>query len=255
MDHPDSSPGPGADAVAQADSLPAAGRDSALDSTRISLALQDLAWLQCRGQLLGRGGAAMSTTLLGVDPVARLFFFEGCRTPAEQDFLLASGEVRFSARLRDVPIGFPILNPRTVRYRGGLACAAEFPTRLEFDERREQPRVQIAPEYNFACMLPARDGRVQRLGIDNLSQTGVGLRSSTAQQDVLPTGTVVERCELHFGAHGVMEAALQATGHGIIRRHALVQHLIGCRFLALDPAQRTFLQRLVYRFETAGREA
>ena len=94
---------------------------------------------------------------------------------------------------------------------------------------------------------------MQRLGIDNLSQTGVGLRSSAAQQDVLPTGTVVERCELHFGVHGMMEATLQATGHGIIRRHALVQH----RRLPLprpDPAQRTFLQRTVYRFETAGRE-
>lgn len=227
--------------------------DHLVRPSQVSLALQDLAWLKCKGRLHGRGGYSMTTTLLKVDPLARSFIFEGCRTPAEQDFLLSSGEVAFSAWLRGVPIRFPISNPRPTGFRGEIACCADFPTQLEFLERRRHPRVLIRPAMNFTCQLQTPDGQSLKLPIDNLSQTGVGLRSTSLSSGELPAGTILRGCRLEFGSHGVLEASLQAAGHGIVRRHEAVFNLIGCTFPALSALQRTFLQRLIYAFEMAGR--
>lgn len=240
---------------AQQDSRLSQGEPLAHHASQIGLALQDLAWLQCRGRLHGRGGYAMTTTLLQVNPQTRTFVLEGCRTSSERDFMLSSGEVHFSARLRGAPIRFPIVNPRTIKYQGELACSADFPEAFEFAERRRQPRVMIDLDSNYTCRLQAPDGRLFELGIDNLSQTGVGLRSMSALSGELPAGTVLHGCTLDFGAQGVLEVSLQAAGHGIIRRHAIMQHLVGCTFIALTPSQRTFLQRLVYQFEMSDRDA
>jgi len=228
------------------------GQLSASQPSQIGLALQDLAWLQCRGRLHGRGGYTMTTTLLQVNPLARTFVLEGCRTSSEQDFLLKSGEVVFSSRLRGMPIRFPIVNPRTIRYQGELACSSDFPSNMEFAERRRQPRALIAPDRNYTCRLLAPGGQWLELGIDNLSQGGVGLSSMSTLSGILPSGTILNRCSLDFGPHGTLEASLQTAGHGIIRRHELLHHLVGCTFLALTPSQRTFVQRLVYQFELSA---
>lgn len=229
-------------------------RDHLVRPSQVSLALQDLAWLKCKGRLYGRGGYSMTTTLLKVNPLTQSFIFEGCRTPAEQDFLLSSGEVTFSAWLRGVPIRFPIRNPRPTGYQGEVACCADFPTQLEFVERRRHPRVLVRPAMNFTCGLQAPDGQWLKLAIDNLSQTGVGLRSTSLGAGELPAGTVLHGCRLDFGGHGVLEASLLAAGHGTVRRHETMFNLIGCTFPSLTTSQRTFLQRLIYQSEMAGRD-
>ncbi|MEM5430906.1 flagellar brake protein [Cupriavidus oxalaticus] len=222
-----------------------------IDPWRVSLALQDLAWLKCEGRLYGQGGYAITTMLLEINPVARRYILEGCRTPAERDFLLASGEIIFSASLRGVPIRFSVTNPRTIRFRGGLACQADFPTEFDFVERRQQPRVFIADDVNYTCRLQTPGGQIVELQIDNLSQTGVGLRSTAIGYRELPPGTILHNCSLNLGNHGVIEASLQAVGHGIIRRPEAM-FLTGCTFLSLTSWQRTFLQRLIYQFEMAS---
>ncbi|AQV96655.1 hypothetical protein BJN34_22590 [Cupriavidus necator] len=223
-----------------------------IDPTRVSLALQDLAWLKCRGRLYGRCGYSMTTTLLSVNSRAKSYIFEGCRTPAEQDFLLASGEILFSASLRGVPIRFAVRNPHTIRYQGGLACHADFPAQLEYVDRRHHPRVLIAPAMNYTCELQTPGGALLELGIDNLSQTGVGLHTTSNGYRELPTGTTMHDCRLYFGTHGVMDASLQAVGHGTVQRHQATFHLIGCTFLSLTSSQRTFIQRLIYQIEFAS---
>ena len=221
-------------------------------ASRVSLALQDLARLQCRGKLYGRGGYAMTTMLLEVNSRARSYILEGCRTSAEQDFLLASGEILFSALLRGVPIRFAVKNPRTIEFRGGLACLADFPTQLDYVDRRRQPRVLIPSALNYTCKLQAPDGVLLEFGVDNLSQTGVGLCTTSSGYRVLPKGTTMHDCRFDFGSHGVMEASLQAVGHGTVQRHQATFHLIGCTFLSLTSSQRTFLQRLIYQIEFAS---
>lgn len=222
------------------------------DPTRVSLALQDLAWLKCRGRLYGRHGYSMTTTLLSVNSRAKSYIFESCRTPAEQDFLLASGEITFSASLRGAPIRFAVRNPRTIKYQGGLACLADFPTRFEYVDRRHHPRVLIAPTMNYICNLQTQDGLLLDFRVDNISQTGIGLRSTSIGYRELPTGTIVHDCTLNFGIHGVMKASLKTVGYGAIQRNREIFHLIGCAFLSLTSTQRTFLQRLIYQIERDG---
>lgn len=234
------------------------GQQSAQDNhlidhpSRVSLALQDLAWLKRRGRLSGRDGYSMTTTLLAVNSRARSYIFEGCRTPAEQDFLLASGEIIFAATLRGVPIRFAVRNPRTILYQGGLACLANFPTQLEYVDRRAQPRVFLDRAMNYTCKLQTPNGASLEFGVDNLSQTGIGLLTTSIGYRELPTGTIMHECRLNFGTHGVMEASLQAVGHGSIQRHQARFHLIGCTFRSLTSSQRTLLQRLIYQIELAG---
>ena len=158
-----------------------------LDPTRVSLALQDLAWLECRGRLYGRRGYSMTTILLSVNSREKNYIFEGCRTPAEQDFLLSSGEITFSASLRGAPIRFAVRNPRTIKYQGGLACLADFPTQLEYVDRRHHPRVLIASTINYTCDLQTDDGLLLEFQVDNISQTGIGLRSTSIGYRELPT--------------------------------------------------------------------
>ena len=197
----------------------------------------------------------MATTLLQVNPLTRTYVMEGCRTPSEQDFLLTSGEVVFSGRLRGAPIRFPVVNPRPIRFQGGLACSADFPERLEFSERRRHPRVLVSPGMDYKCSLLAPGGKPMELNIDNVSQAGVGFSSPFTLSADLPAGTIMHRCSLDFGVHGSLQASLQAAGHGTIRRHDRLLHLVGCTFLTLSASQRTLLQRLVYQLEMSGREA
>lgn len=227
--------------------------DQLIQPSQVSLALQDLAWLQCTGRLHGRGGYTLTTTILQVNPLARTYVLEGCRTPSERDFLLSSGKVTFEAMLRGTSIRFAIANPRTISYQGGLACAADFPSDLVFAERRQHPRAQISPSLNFTCKVQAMDGRLLTLGIENISQSGVGLSSTAPLTEELQAGTTMPQCSLDFGVHGAMEVWLQTAGHGLIRRHNTTLHLIGCTFISVSPLQRTFLQRLVYQLEMASR--
>ena len=227
--------------------------DHRIQPLQISLALQDLAWLQCIGRLQGRGGYTIATTILQVNPQTRTYVLEGCRTPSEQDFLLSSGEVTLKARLRGASIRFAVENPRTISYKGGLACEADFPSNLEFAERRRQPRAPISPDLNFKCKVQSADSQFLTLGIENISQNGVGLSSTSPLTAELPAGTTVNHCRLDFGIYGALEVILQIAGHGLICRHETTLHLIGCTFVSLSSSQSTFLQRLVYQIELTSR--
>ena len=221
---------------------------------QISAVLLDLAWLKCIVRLSARDGYKLATTLLKVDPVACTFIFDGCRTDAERDLLLTSDEIAVSAILRDVKIDFVIGRPYLINYQGGPACAATFPSHLYHFERRRHPRARPQVAMGYRCELQAMDDQPLKLDIADLSLSGVGLRSKVASTDRFPVGTILQKCRLDFRNQGELEFDLQVVGHGLTWEGQRTMHHIGCTFVAISPGQQTFLQRLVYHIELAGRE-
>ncbi len=221
---------------------------------QISAVLLDLAWLKCVVRLSARDGYKIATTLLKVDPVACTLIFDGCRTDAERHLLLTSDEIAVSAVLRDVRIEFIIGRPYLIKYQGGPACAATFPSELYHFERRRQPRARPQAALGERWELHTPDHQLLQLDIADISLSGVGLRSKGALTDRLPAGTILQKCRLDFRSQGELEFDLQVVGHGLAWEGQSAMHHIGCTFVALAPGQRTFLQRLVYRIELAGRE-
>ncbi len=221
---------------------------------QISAVLLDLAWLKCVVRLSARDSYKLATTLLKVDPVAGTFIFGGCRTDAERDLLLTSDEIAVSAVLRDVRIDFVIGRPSLIKYQGGPACAATFPSQLYHFERRRHPRARPQATMGYRCDLQAMDDQPLKLDIADLSMSGVGLRSKVASTDRFPVGTILQKCRLDFRNQGELEFDLQVVGHGLAWEGQRAMHHIGCTFVSLAPGQQTFLQRLVYHIELAGRE-
>ncbi|WP_420715464.1 flagellar brake protein [Cupriavidus sp. D39] len=221
---------------------------------QISAVLLDLAWLKCVVRLSARDSYKIATTLLKVDPVSCTFIFDGCRTDAERDLLLTSDQIAVSAVLRDVRIDFVIGRPSLIKYQGGPACAATFPSQLYHFERRRQPRARPHAAMGYRSELHTPDDHLLTLDIADLSLSGVGLRSKGMCTDRLPMGTILQKCRLDFRNQGELEFDLQVVGHGLAWEGQRAMHHIGCTFVALAPGQQTFLQRLVYHIELAGRE-
>ncbi|MGE8367182.1 flagellar brake protein [Cupriavidus sp.] len=221
---------------------------------QISAVLLDLAWLKCVVRLRTRDGYRIATTLLKVDPVGCTFIFDGCRTEAERDLLLTSDEIAVSAVLRDVKIRFVINRPYPIRYQGGMACAAAFPAQLYHFERRRHPRARPNAAMGYRCELRTPDNEVLKLDIADLSLSGVGLRTSIANTNPFPAGTILPKCRLDFRNQGELEFDLQVVGNGLVWSDQRAMHHIGCTFVSLGPGQQTFIQRLVYHIELAGRE-
>lgn len=221
---------------------------------QISAVLLDLAWLKCIVRLRTRDGYRIATTLLKVDPVGCTFVFDGCRTEAERDLLLTSDEIAVTAVLRDVRIDFVIGRPYPVKYRGGTACAVAFPSQLNHFERRRHPRARPHAAMGYRCELRTSDDQILRLDIADLSLSGVGLRSTAVSMAQLSAGTILPGCRLDFRGQGELEFDLQVVGHGLVWSDQRATHHIGCTFAGLAPGQQTFLQRLVYHIELAGRE-
>lgn len=236
------------------DGFPSDARHRLTLPMQISAVLLDLAWLKCVVRLRTRDGYRIATTLLKVDPAGRTFIFDGCRTVAERDLLLTSDEIAVSAVLRDVKIQFVIGKPYPIQYQGGMACAAAFPTQLYHFERRRHPRARPHAAMGYRCEVRTPDDQLLKLDIADLSLSGVGLRTKLASTDPLPAGTILQKCRLDFRSQGELEFDLQVVGHGLVWSDQRAMHHIGCTYVSLAPAQQTFLQRLVYHIELAGRE-
>ncbi|MFJ1259792.1 flagellar regulator YcgR PilZN domain-containing protein [Cupriavidus sp. CuC1] len=137
---------------------PLDGRHRLTLPMQISAVLLDLAWLKCVVRLSARDSYKIATTVLQVDSVSCTFIFDGCRTDAERDLLLTSDEIAVSAVLRDVRIDFVIGRPSLIKYQGGPACAAPFPSKLHHFERRRHPRARphAAMGYRSELHMPDR---------------------------------------------------------------------------------------------------
>ncbi|MFS8981364.1 flagellar brake protein [Cupriavidus necator] len=223
-------------------------------ASQVGLVLQDLAWLNCEVIVRVRGGYAITTKLLKVDSPNKTFIFDGCRTDAEREILLASGQLGFSAILRGAETAFVVEDPQVVYFQGRRACAAAFPRRFRYDERRQHPRAPVPASLSLNCESPLEDGERLRLKIVDVSQAGVGLRSEESDIRRLPMGTVLRGCKLDLGKQSLLDITLQVAGYGLQWQGQSVIHTIGCAFVSLTLSQQTILQRLVYQIELAGRE-
>ncbi|MGO4329312.1 flagellar brake protein [Cupriavidus sp. 2TAF22] len=221
---------------------------------QISAVFLDLAWLGCEVRIRTLDKYEIASTLLKVDPANGTFIFDGCRTDAERDLLLASDEIVFSTTLRGVEIDFTVGRPYPVKYRGEPACAAAFPSQLYHFERRSHPRASALVNMAYNCELRTSDERILTLDIADLSLSGVGLRSKAVSAGQLSVGTILKKCSLDFGDLGKLEVDLQVVGQGLVQHGRRDMHHIGCAFVSLAPGQQTFLQRMVYQIELAGRE-
>lgn len=220
----------------------------------ISLVLQDLAWLNCEVIIRVHGGYAITTKLLKVDPANRTFVFDGCRTDAEREVLLATTQLGFSAILRGTETAFVIEDPQVVNFQGRQALAAAFPRRIRYDERRRHPRAPVPASWTFICELPLQNGEQLRLEIVDVSQSGLGLQSKESDIRRLPIGTVLRGCKLYLGEQRLQDITLQVAGCGLQWQGRSVMHTLGCTFVSLTHPQQTILQRLVYQIERAGGE-
>jgi len=228
--------------------------DSEPTGSLVSLVLQDLAWLNCEVIVRVQGDYAITTKLLKVDSANRIFVFDGCRTDAEREALLAAGQLGFSAILRSAETAFVVEDPQVVHFQGRRALAAAFPRQVRYEERRRHPRAPVPASLAFTCELPLQNGERLRLEIGDVSQSGLGLRSNESDIRRLPIGTVLSGCKLDLGQQRLQDITLQVAGCGLQWQGRSVMHTLGCAFVSLTHHQQTLLQRLVYQIERARRQ-
>ncbi len=222
-------------------------------ASQIGTVLRDLNWQKCLLTVRARTGHQMVTTILNVDPASRTFVFDWCRSDAERHALMTSEENAFSGLLRGVPVNFLVGKPPATRFEDGPAFVADFPAQLYHFQRRRHFRARTLLTKGYRCEIHMPDRVVHRLEIADLSLSGVGLRSRTVTNEMLPVGTTVARCILDFAELGRMELGLQVVGHWLVGNDQSAIHHFGCAFVNPDGRLENQLQRLVFAIELAQR--
>jgi c-di-GMP-binding flagellar brake protein YcgR len=213
-----------------------------------------------------RGVEPLPSVMVAVDNRRRTFRFRPYGGQLEFDKLKDAPELQFRGAAYGAQIDFPVVSgsrPITPEMDDSLdypVFECDFPLRLYRLQRREYFRARVAPPNTRVAVWTSPAGGSIRLRIQDVSLSGVGLRSPL-QADALPKpGDELRDMVLDFNELGTLRADLRVIATRTVTEFDMRQgnmELInlGCEFQNEDSRRETFLQRLVYQLEQAARAA
>jgi len=211
-----------------------------------------------------RGVEPLPSVIVAVDSRRRTFRFRPYGGQREFDQLKDAPELQFRGAAYGAQIDFPVVNgsraitPEMDDSLDQPVFECEFPARLYRLQRREYFRARVAPPNTRVAVWTSPAGGAIRFRIQDVSLSGVGLRSPL-QPDALPKpGDELRDVVLDFNELGTLRATLRVIATRTVTEFDMRQGNmefvnLGCEFQETDPRRETFLQRLVYQLEQASR--
>ena len=211
-----------------------------------------------------RGVEPLPSVIVAVDSRRRTFRFRPYGGQREFDQLKDAPELQFRGAAYGAQIDFPVVNgsraitPEMDDSLDQPVFECEFPARLYRLQRREYFRVRVAPPNTRVAVWTSPAGGALRLRIQDVSLSGVGLRSPL-QADALPKpGDELRDVVLDFNELGTLRASIRVIATRTVTefdmRQGNVDYInLGCEFIEVDAKRDNFLQKLVYQLELASR--
>jgi c-di-GMP-binding flagellar brake protein YcgR len=199
-------------------------------------------------------GGQLVTRILDVDVRGRTFTFDWGALADQNRGLVASPRCTFHAQPEGVRVEFTTASPRETRFEGRSAFEADFPEVLYYVQRREFFRVDAPLLDPYTCTGRLPDGERFRFEVHDLSLGGVGMRTTDTRAAELPTGCVLEECELTLGAQGTLSLDLQLVSFRAVELpNGTQRYQLGMRFVRLPGSAENTLQRLITQLEMKRR--
>jgi c-di-GMP-binding flagellar brake protein YcgR len=199
-------------------------------------------------------GGQLVTRILDVDVRARTFTFDWGALAEQNSGLLAAPRSVFRATPDGVRVEFSTPTPREVRFEGRPAFEADFPEVLFYVQRREFFRVDAPVVDPYMCAGKFPDGSTFRFQVHDLSLGGVGMHTVDERAATLPTGCVLQDCELHLGSQGRLALDLELVSfRAVDLPNGTQRYQLGLRFVALPGSAENTLQRLITQLEMKRR--
>jgi len=211
-----------------------------------------------------RGVELLPSVILSVDIRRRTFRFRPYGGEREFDQLKDAQELQFRGSAYGAQIDFPIVSgsrPITPEMDDTLehpVFECDFPLQLYRLQRREYFRARVAPPNTRVAVWASPAGGAIRFRIQDVSLSGVGLRSPL-NADALPKpGDELRDVVLDFNELGTLRASIRVIATRTVTefdmRQGNVDYInLGCEFTEADAKRDNFLQKLVYQLELASR--
>lgn len=232
------------------------------DPLEIGSALKEL--LRSTDKLdIWHGEEPVPSFILAVDTRARTFQFRPYGGDAEFQSLVGAGTLKFDGSAKGAPITFAVNGLKVLpcaddNTQAGPVFEAAFPAKLYRLQRREYFRARASPPNTRVAVWTPPAGDDIQFRIHDVSQAGLGMRSSLQAAALPEIGQKLCDVVLDFNEYGTMRAQLQVIScHELVEFDIRLGHVkymhLGCEFSQADPKRDIFLQKLVYQLEQASR--
>lgn len=213
-----------------------------------------------------QGVEPLPVFIVSVDTRRRTFRFRPYGGDLEFNQLKGAQELHFRGAAYGAQIDFPIVTgsrPVTPDMDDSLeqpAFECDFPTQLYRLQRREYFRARVAPPNTRVAVWTSPTGGAIRFRIQDVSLSGVGLRSPLQPEALPKPGDELRDVVLDFNELGTLRASIRVIATRQVTEFDMRQGNmeltnLGCEFMEEDSRRETFLQRLVYQLEQASRAA
>ena len=213
-----------------------------------------------------RGVEPLPSVIVSVDIRRRTFRFRPYGGEREFDQIKDARELQFRGAAYGAQIDFPIVDglraitPDMDDMLDQPVFECDFPMQLYRLQRREYFRARVAPPNTRVAVWTSPAGGAIRFRIQDVSLSGVGLRSPLQAEALPKPGDELRDVVLDFNELGTLRASIRVIATRTVTEFDMRQGNmeftnLGCEFLEQDSRRETFLQRLVYQLEQAARAA
>ncbi|WP_241814284.1 flagellar brake protein [Caballeronia zhejiangensis] len=215
----------------------------------IAALLQNLAR---RGDLLSvtRDEATAVTRLLQVDTARHLMVVEWSSTMAQQYADPMPSSIFVQAKPGGVQLEFRAKVEGILEFEKTTVLQARFPTSLNYLQRRKYFRVATPVVGPYLCTGKLSDDEVFCCEVQNLSLSGLALRSVDKRVALLNAGTILREVELNLGHLSTITVNLEFVSHRpAVRIDEEPWYVAGFAFHSLPDAATNTLQRRIAQLE------
>ena len=202
----------------------------------------------------GDGEDFVITNLLSVNPEFEEVVFDPPQDVAALRAICQSQRITFVTFVEQVKTQFSAQRGQSTSFEGRPALRIRLPESVMRLQRRNYFRVPAPKNATLLCEVPLADGSRLTFEVGDLSVGGLAILAGPAAPEFV-AGAVLHGCSIDLPQHGQIVTSIELRNRGDMpgNGHAGAQVRLGCRFLDLDSALETLIQRYINHLERARR--
>lgn len=202
--------------------------------------------------LFQEGRQSFLTVLIEVSEANERIYFDIGGSPETNRAFLNAEHSTFTTYVEGIRIQFSVKKGEETSLRGERVFAVPLPRSLLRLQRRELFRVELPTANPYLCRIRRGSPQEEVVPLHDISIGGIGVRSTKPLN--YEQLEVLENCWIDLHEAGMLQVRLEVRYVASLtgRTGKPLWH-IGCKFLALTPANEVLIQRFMARIEAERR--
>lgn len=199
----------------------------------------------------GMGRHSYITTLLGINESNNTVVLECGPKEYLNQHVLNSCEVTFKTEFEGIKVSFTGTALKKIAHEGDSAFVMSIPKAFYWGQRRGYYRVKstlLKPSY---CQLNAKDNKVIKLKIYDISLTGFAMLNASKEiSDFLEPGRIFDRCNITLPGIGEISTSFEICNKCIINPDKIEKiQKIGCKFNNISSKAEEAIQHYIQQVQ------